>query len=168
MLLHSKTGRLAVVLCAASFVPVLSAGGEAPSRAATILITGPAALDVSVAVYHAVLRLREPRCQEVLDDFRDAKGRPLRESLGGSTPEGYLERLVIRNGEKSGHCASGDTAAFTTSGVVVFVCGTTFRRIPPNARANALIHEMLHTLGLRENPPTSTEIPRRVQARCGW
>jgi hypothetical protein len=50
----------------------------------------------------------------------------------------------------------------------VFVCGTTFRRLPPGARANALIHEMLHTLGLRENPPTSTEISRRVQARCGW
>jgi hypothetical protein len=34
-------------------------------------------------------------------------------------------------------------------------------------RANGLIHEMLHTLGLRENPPTSTEIARRVRARCG-
>ena len=56
-----------------------------------------------------------PRCQEVLDDFTDAEGRPfpLRESLGTSTPEAYLKRLVIRDGEvPSGHCASRDTAAF--------------------------------------------------------
>ena len=30
----------------------------------------------------------------------------------------------------------------------------------------SFIHEMLHTLGLGENPPSSTEITRRVQAAC--
>jgi len=36
----------------------------------------------------------------------------------------------------------------------------------PGARANALIHEMLHTLGLREDPPSSAEIARVVAERC--
>jgi len=30
-----------------------------------------------------------------------------------------------------------------------------------------LIHELLHTLGLGENPPTSLEITARVTERCG-
>ncbi len=30
-----------------------------------------------------------------------------------------------------------------------------------------VIHEMLHTLGLGENPPTSIEITQRVKGRCG-
>jgi len=29
-----------------------------------------------------------------------------------------------------------------------------------------VIHEVLHTLGLGENPPTSTEITLRVEGRC--
>jgi hypothetical protein len=29
-----------------------------------------------------------------------------------------------------------------------------------------VIHEMLHTLGLGENPPTTLEITERVRARC--
>ena len=49
----------------------------------------------------------------------------------------------------------------------MFVCGTSFRRLSQGERANALIHEMLHTLGLRENPPGSAEITRRVAERCG-
>ena len=67
----------------------------------------------------------------------------------------------------SGRCASPGAAAFTADGAAVFVCGTSFRRLGPGARANALIHEMLHTLGLRENPPSSAEITRRVAEHCG-
>jgi hypothetical protein len=37
---------------------------------------------------------------------------------------------------------------------------------PEEAEA-ALIHEMLHTLGLGENPPRSRDITARVRARCG-
>ena len=31
-----------------------------------------------------------------------------------------------------------------------------------------VIHEMLHTLGLGENPPAPSEITRRVNDRCQW
>ena len=37
----------------------------------------------------------------------------------------------------------------------------------PGIAANVVIHEMLHTLGLEENPPTSEEITRQVVKRCG-
>jgi hypothetical protein len=42
------------------------------------------------------------------------------------------------------------------------------QRSQPAAAANRAIHEMLHTLGLGENPPTTSEITRRVEMRCGW
>ena len=38
-------------------------------------------------------------------------------------------------------------------------------RSPVRAQA-IVIHEVLHTLGLGENPPSSTEITARVLARC--
>jgi hypothetical protein len=37
----------------------------------------------------------------------------------------------------------------------------------PAFAESIVIHEMLHTLGLGENPPTSLEITRQVQLRCG-
>jgi hypothetical protein len=170
MSLRSKSAHLVVLVCTAAFVPALSTGDGGEPASATILVSGMTALDVTVAVRDAVSRLRDGRCQQVLDDFTAQEGRSLREALGPSTPDAYLLRLVVRDGEiplGSGHCAVAGSAAFTTNGAAVFVCGTSFRRLTRGARANALIHEMLHTLGLRENPPTSTEIARRVRARCG-
>jgi hypothetical protein len=46
------------------------------------------------------------------------------------------------------------------------VCGPAFRELSRVHRENALIHEMLHTLGLGENPPSSPEITKRVNERC--
>jgi len=39
-------------------------------------------------------------------------------------------------------------------------------RDPSYAEA-MVIHEMLHTLGLGENPPTTFEITDKVRGRCG-
>ena len=165
-----KSCRLAVLVSAAAAVPTFSTGQDAHPEPAAIFVGGPAALDVSRAVRDAVIRLQDPGCQRLLDDFQDREGRPLRENLGTSTPDVYLARLVLREGEiprGSRHCASRGAAAFTVDGAAVFVCGTSFRTLARGARANALIHEMLHTLGLRENPPSSAEITRRVAGRCG-
>ena len=170
MSLRAKTGRLAVLVIAGALVPSFSTGREIDPDTPTIFVVGPAALDVSRAAHEAARRLQEPGCQRILDDFADREGRPLRERLGSSTPEAYLARLVLRNGEipvGSGRCASPGAAAFTANGAAVFVCGTSFQRLGRGAAANALIHEMLHTLGLRENPPSSAEITRRVAERCG-
>ena len=52
---------------------------------------------------------------------------------------------------------------------MVYVCGRAFKKLadrnPVMAQA-VVIHEALHTLGLGENPPSSTEITARVLARC--
>ena len=69
---------------------------------------------------------------------------------------------------ESGRCESRGAAAVTRpKDRVVYVCGANFRAQTPGIRANTLIHEMLHTLGLRENPPSSGEINAQVRTRCG-
>ncbi len=50
---------------------------------------------------------------------------------------------------------------------VVFICPTAFVEGSPEETEAALIHEMLQTLGLGENPSRSRDITARVRARCG-
>ena len=61
------------------------------------------------------------------------------------------------------------TYATTTPGRrTVFVCGAQFmemQRRQPGLAADLLIHEELHSLGLGENPPNSSEITARIVAR---
>ena len=167
---RAKSSRLAVIVSVAALVPAFSSGQDTDPGPATIFVGGAAALDITRALRGALRKLQDPTCQQLLDDFTDRGGRPLRENLGASTPDAYLARLTLRDGEiprGSRHCASSGAAAFTVDGAAVFVCGTAFHTLGPGTRANALIHEMLHTLGLRENPPSSAEITRRVAEHCG-
>ena len=147
--------------------------GPAPGQAAEpdlLYVRGPVALEVTRALDLAVRKLRTPTCQELLTDFTDSEGRTLLENLGSRSPDQYLTQMTIRDGEipkGSRRCAVPRAAAFTTGGAAVFVCGGNFHSQDPHRRANALIHEMLHTLGLRENPPTAAEITAQVELRCG-
>jgi hypothetical protein len=133
--------------------------------------------DVAQAVKRALAGadrlLAEPACQEVLTDFSDASGRTLKEALDGSdaSARGYLRWIVFADGRGLRACGSKGTLAVTEPGSrVVFICPTAFVEAvsgkPEDAEA-ALIHEMLHTLGLGENPPRSREITERVRVRCG-
>jgi hypothetical protein len=117
--------------------------------------------------------LAEPACQEVLTDFRDASARTLKEVLDGSdvSARGYLRWIVFSDGRGLKACSSKATLAVTEPGSrVVFICPTAFVEVmsgsPEEAEAT-LIHEMLHSLGLGENPPRSREITERVRVRCG-
>jgi hypothetical protein len=170
MSLRGNSCCCAVLLPVAFVLAAPSAGQGVEPDPSVIFVTGPAALDISSALRGALRKLENPACQQILDDFTDREGRPLRESLQGATPAEYLARLAIRDGEipKGSHrCASPGASAFTAGGAAVFVCGSNFRSQPRGLRENAFIHEMLHTLGLRENPPSSAEITRRVGERCG-
>lgn len=116
--------------------------------------------------------LAEPACQEVLTDFRDASGRTLKETLDGSdvSARGYLRWIVFSDGRGLKACSSKETLAVTEPGSrVVFICPTAFVAAvsgsPEHAEAT-LIHEMLHSLGLGENPPRSRDITKRVLSRC--
>ncbi|HEX7136508.1 MAG TPA: hypothetical protein VF219_01605 [Vicinamibacterales bacterium] len=126
------------------------------------------------AIDGARRRLEAPRCQGVLDEFADASGASLRTVLDQAnvTPAEFLVRLRFADGDQSRQCQkSGDMAAFTMPGNrVVFICArrfdTDFRDRMMTAEM-IIIHEMLHAVGLGENPPASREITARVTKRCG-
>jgi hypothetical protein len=111
--------------------------------------------------------LEDESCEGLVDEFKDRHGRPLRDQLvrlGVDVTE-YLELILFREG-----AARGDAIAYTSPGSrVVFVHGPSVERTavnnPPHLVAT-VIHEMLHTLGLGENPPTSAEITARIMLRC--
>jgi hypothetical protein len=111
--------------------------------------------------------LEHEPCEGLVDEFRDRDGRPLRDQLVrlGVSVTDYLELILFREG-----AARGDAIAYTSPGSrVVFVHGPSVERTahnnPPYLVAT-VIHEMLHTLGLGENPPTSSEITARIMLRC--
>ena len=125
------------------------------------------------AVEGALRRLDSAECRTVFTDFRDAAGRPLQDRLRayGVTAADYLRWIVFTDGSGHRSCAGGSTLAVTAPGSrVVYVCGRLFfktqLRDPAFVQA-AVIHEMLHTLGLGENPPSSDQITRQVESRCG-
>ena len=67
-------------------------------------------------------------------------------------------------------CKRDGILAYTAPGSrAIYLCGRTFlraaQREPEEARA-VVIHEMLHLLGLGENPPAAKEITHRVKQRC--
>jgi hypothetical protein len=136
------------------------------------VVYGDAAAAVKRALAGADQRLAEPACQEVLTDFRDASARTLKEVLDESevSARAYLRWIVFSDGHGLKACRSRGTLAATAPGSrVVFICPTAFVEAvggnPVHAEAT-LIHEMLHSLGLGENPPRSREITERVLFRC--
>ena len=116
--------------------------------------------------------LRAPRCTTVFSEFQDRRGRPLSDKLDelGVTGEAYLGLVLFLDDPLSGRCADHGTLAFTMCGSrVVYLCGREFerawRRDASQAQA-AIIHEVLHSLGLGENPPSPRHISHRVMALC--
>jgi hypothetical protein len=120
----------------------------------------------------AMARLERGECRKVLSDFRDASGRTIQENLDllGETPRSYLARITFREGLNRRPCQNAGILAVTSiGGREVFICSPQFwqtYRSDPTRVEGVLIHEMMHTLGLGENPPSSTEINTRVRERC--
>ena len=139
---------------------------------ANVRIRGLARGAVERAVLDASRRLAATSCQKVLSDFVDASGKPLQASLDtlGETAQVYLGRLLFYDGSSQNLCSAGTILGATTpGGRIVYVCVSHFAdRAGRNASdADAfVIHEMLHTLGLGENPPAPSQITARVMQRC--
>ena len=124
------------------------------------------------AVLGARRRLEQPACRGLFAEFSDASGRTLQENLDaiGETGATYPALILFADGAGRPRCREREVFAFTTPGSrVVHICGRQLKdladRSPVRAQA-IVIHELLHTLGLGENPPSSTEITARVLARC--
>jgi hypothetical protein len=162
---------LGLLLCATA----PSTGGD-PGLKPPLRIRVPDAAGMAVrrALLAARLRLGSARCREVLSDFPSpGPAPPLTDVLErlGRTPEQHLDTLVFEDGSRNRRCMSPAILAFTRprSGTV-YVCARQFQnavRSDPAYAEMILIHELLHTLGLGENPPTSLAITARVTERCG-
>jgi hypothetical protein len=125
------------------------------------------------AVAGARQRLERPACQRLFSEFSDTSGRTLQANLDalGRTGADHLGLILFADGSDRRRCKVDNTFAFTTPGSgVVYVCGRAFRDLAKRDARGAqalIIHELLHTLGLGENPPSSLEITKRVLATCG-
>ena len=89
----------------------------------------------------------------------------------------YALALTFRDGAAIPRCRRERIELVTIRGQPrVYVCpggvGAVHSRFArtqiqsPSLAEAMVIHEMLHTLGLGENPPSSLEITERVRSRC--
>jgi hypothetical protein len=124
---------------------------------------------VRLAVDGAARRFANPGCERLLDEFSDDAGRSLRQHLEeqGQTFAEHLHTVWFMDGRGLPACQQPNRTAFSTpGGRLVFICGEAFRRPADSYHELLVIHEVLHTLGLGENPPTSEYISKAVARRC--
>jgi hypothetical protein len=126
---------------------------------------------VARAVESAAVQLKDERCEALLDEFGDADGRPLRSVLAALdlTMTEYAQRVFFYDAPEWA-CRGGNLAITRPGNRAVLVCGVRFQKEMARNSRNAeasVIHELLHSLGLGENPPSSEHITSRVRARCG-
>lgn len=154
---------------------MLAAGGRgqererAPTPAPSKILISDVRLARStrLAVRMASERVAAPGCHDLVSEFLDQRGRPLAAQLAAlrmSLGE-YLHIVYFLDGAGLPSCA-WDTVAVTTPGSrVVYLCRS-FTRESPSEAATTVIHEVLHSLGLGENPPSPLSISNRVRTQC--
>jgi len=137
-----------------------------------VKVSAPAAATaIRRALEEASRRMLDPGCQQLLTEFRDGAGRLLSERLAAMSVDvgTYLGWIQFHDGA-SPLCANGWTLMYTVPGSrVVNVCKVAVESAGTDGRdylAAAVIHELLHTLGLEENPPSSSDITARVKRLC--
>ncbi len=118
----------------------------------------------------AAARLETPNCTRILTDFATVAPN-LTDRLDSldTSIERYLAMVVFIDESRHRLCL-GTALAFTTPGSrVVRVCSQELMRQSSSrdALVAMVIHEVLHTLGLPEGPPSSRFITKQVLARCG-
>jgi hypothetical protein len=171
---HCVRVSIALTLAAAN-----ASADDAPADTASLLVAKARLQDresndaVRMALLGAHQRLGDAACRRVFTDFTSLDGRRLDKVLEeqGETGQSFLGRLFFYDATGHVACGDGDRFAFTKPfSRAIFVCGRRFRQKrewnPPASEA-LIIHELLHALGLGENPPTSVAITGRVLERCG-
>lgn len=155
---------------------VMPAQGQSRSQQSPLVVDhhevrdGTVAAAIDRAVQGARRRLSRESCERVLSDFTSSDSRSPHEVMAslGLTSADALSRIIFRDGRDATACRTGRIAAFTGAGSrVVFVCGARFQTFSRDVAERVVIHELLHTLGLSERPPTPTAIDRAVERRCG-
>jgi len=116
--------------------------------------------------------LARQKCQMLFLEFKDERNLPLTAKLRelDTDPEGYLRMVLFLDGAQSATCRRHGVLAFTAQGSrVVYLCGRDFERAWRRDVAEVqatVIHELLHSLGLGENPPSPRAITYRIQQLC--
>jgi hypothetical protein len=153
--------------------PPVCPAAQTSGRQFHVVLQGLEGMVVEDAIKGAIRRLAAPACQLVLDDFRDGEGRTLRARLQrlNQTVVEHLASVYFVDGDENEQCRRDLTiAAYTEPGSrVIFVCGDRFAKQFARRTAGGeilVIHELLHSLGLGENPPTPAQITARVTERC--
>jgi hypothetical protein len=137
-----------------------------------IFLEGKARMTVDAALEGAVRRLARPRCGELFSEFVDASGQPLSDTLvsSGRTAAQYVTSLYFVDADPRRCHADETLSAFTTPGSrVIHICSERFANyFALNIRGAEilLIHELLHSLGAGENPPSPATITALVIKRC--
>jgi hypothetical protein len=114
-----------------------------------------AGLEASIS--RAMLKAQDPACLTTLEHFGIV-----------TTPANIEIKFQFLKFEVgSEKVCKGNTSAYThRNGSTVWICVERFNRLHPLEADAAIIHELFHTVGLDENPPTSLEITKQVVARC--
>jgi hypothetical protein len=145
---------------------------EPPAVGGVRIARGLTGNAVRKAVAGARRRLQDPKCGAVLAAFHDKAGHSLLDpiELGRISPEAHLDEVLFFDGSDHRVCDGATIPAATLAGSrVVLVCPRQFVRLAEHDGREAdfvVIHEMLHTLGLPENPPAPSEIRHAIAARC--
>ena len=165
----SRAGFTAVLAGALLCAPPAHAGKA--QTAAPLALTGWDASAVDRARSGALRRLERAECRKLFTDFKDAQGRTLQQNLEdwGASPSEYLGIIPFVDGTRQKLCRQTKNALVAQPGIRrVFVCKAfaDYSLKQPGIAESMVIHEILHTLGLGENPPSSIEITQRVEARC--
>lgn len=154
-----------------TFALLVAFAGSASAQAGLRPLGAFEARTVDFARQGAIQRLRSPECRGLLEEMRAEDGRTLAARLEAfDVPvERYLAMIPFLDGTNRPLCRGGQSQLLTTRGVPrVLVCQA-FLQTVARQRVMAevyVIHELLHTLGLGENPPSSQEITRIVKQRC--
>ena len=85
------------------------------------------------------------------------------------SPAEYVRKLPFVDGFGERLCHHSTVTLVSTPHVPRVVVCPAFAKVrwsDPGMAEILVIHEVLHTLGLGENPPTSAEITQRVEERC--
>jgi hypothetical protein len=102
----------------------------------------------------------------MLSEFVDERGQPLAarlETLRLSLRD-YLHAVYFVDGRRLRSC-SGPVAVTMPGSRVVYLCDGLTRQGTSETWVT-VIHEVLHSLGLAENPPTPAFISHRVRTHC--
>jgi hypothetical protein len=149
--------------------------GQSPqktSRKWRVVVTDPlVGWQARRALDSAATWLEKPSCASVLTEFSDPQGHVLADRLLAVDADvvDYLGLVLFVDDTRNPACRGEVVALAVPGSRVVRLCGDAFKRIwqkDSTYVVAALIHEVLHTLGLGENPPSSSEITQRVLMRC--